>query len=827
MRTTAQLREAADAQIPTADYLPFGTHVTPNVIKLSRTGDYIAIWRLEGISFETADRDEIHVRKEGLNNFLRALGGGSYALWSHKVRRVVRERLDGNYDNAFCRDLNDRYYKTFDTYRQMATELYITVVYRPSPSKVANLFKRMATRTVEEIKAKEAEDLDVLDDMAKQLEASMSRYEPERLTTYDLDVEGDAMTGRPPKKIVCSEMLSFLGYLVNGVWEDVPMQRANIGNYLPTSRLHFGDKNGMLEIWHPKEHKYCGFLDFQDYPKFSEPGMNNAILYGDYEYIESQSFSIFNKRDAMSALERQKGQLEASEDVAGNEIAEMDQAMEDLQSGLIEMGEYHYSLAIFGNTLNDVAKNISDARSVLQDGPGFKMAVIDAIPECAWFAQLPGNWNMRPREASITSRNFACLSPFHNFARGKRDGNPWGEALALLKTPSGQPYYMNFHVSPEDKDSTDEKYPGNTFICGTTGVGKTALEMSLLAFATKYKGLRCVFFDKDRGAEIGIRAMGGKYFALKRGEATGFNPFQLAPTETNIQFCEKLVKQLVKPQGENSAPLTAREENDISHAVRTVMSEHISFEIRCLSAVWQNLRNTGDNSLRERLKKWTQGQPLGWAFDNPRDTQDFAGSRIFGYDYTEFLDDPEVRTPIMAYLLHITESLITGDPFIYFMEEFWKPLMDDMFSDFALNKQKTIRKQSGLGVFVTQSPSDVLVHRIGKTMVEQSVTQIFLPNPKADHDDYVLGFKVTEAEYTIIRNLGESSRMFLIKQGHRSAVVRFDLGGMNDILNVISGTTDNVELLDDIRAEVGDDPAVWMPIFHERIAARRTQIKKG
>ena len=152
--------------------------------------------------------------------------------------------------------------------------------------------------------------------------------------------------------------------------------------------------------------------------------------------------------------------------------------------------------------------------------------------------------------------------------------------------------------------------------------------------------------------------------------------------------------------------------------------------------------------------------------------------------------------------------------------------MDDMFSDFALNKQKTIRKQSGLGIFVTQSPSDVLTHRIGKTMVEQSVTQIYLPNPKADHDDYVNGFKITEAEYEIIRNLGESSRMFLVKQGHRSAVVKFDLTGMNDILNVISGTTDNVELLDDIRAEVGDDPAAWVPVFHTRIAMRRAQIKQ-
>lgn len=814
MKTKTNLAHTAEAQIPSADYIPMGTHVSNNVIKLRDSGAYIAIWRVEGITFETADLDEIAVRKEGLNNFMRALGGGHYAVWSHKVRRVVRERLNGKYENEFCKELNDRYYDTFDTHRQMRTELYFTVVYRPTLSKVTSIFKKLSGNSPADIDTRQQEDLDNLDDIAKQLEASLKRYEPERLSTYK---KGE---------VVCSEMLAFLGFLTNGVWEDVPMRRADIGEYLPTSRLHFGDKNGMLEIWHPTSRKYVGFLDFQDYPRFSEPGMNNAILYGDYEYIETQSFSIFGKRDAMSALERQQGQLRASEDAAPTEISEIDDAKESLQSGLLEMGEYHFSLAVFGESLNDVAKNMSEARSVLQDGPGFKMSVIDAVPECAWFAQLPGNWSMRPREASITSRNFVCLSPLHNFARGKRDGNPWGEALALMKTPSGQPYYLNFHVSPEDKDSTDEKYPGNTFICGTTGVGKTALEMSLIAFATKYSGMRAVAFDKDRGMEIGIRAMGGKYFALKRGEPTGFNPFQLPPTEINIQFCEKLVKQLVKPLGENAPSLTARDENEISNAVRTVMSDQVSFEIRRLSAVYQNLRSTGDNSLRERLKKWTANHPMGWAFDNPRDTQDLSGTNIFGYDYTEFLDDPEVRTPIMAYLLHITEGLINGDPFIYIMEEFWKPLMDEMFSDFALNKQKTIRKQSGLGVFVTQSPSDVLGHRIGKTMVEQSVTQIFLPNPKADYEDYVNGFKVTEAEYNIIKNLGDSSRMFLIKQGHRSAVVKFDLSGMNDILNIISGTTDNVELLDQIRSEVGDDPKIWLPIFHQRIAARRAQIKK-
>lgn len=181
---------------------------------------------------------------------------------------------------------------------------------------------------------------------------------------------------------------------------------------------------------------------------------------------------------------------------------------------------------------------------------------------------------------------------------------------------------------------------------------------------------------------------------------------------------------------------------------------------------------------------------------------------------------------MMAYLLHVTEAMINGSPFIYWMEEFWKPLMDEYFADFALNKQKTIRKQSGLGVFITQSPSDVLQHPIGKTMVEQSVTQIYLPNPSADHDDYVTGFKVTEQEFNIIRNLGEDSRMFLVKQGHRSAVAKFDLAGMPDMLNIISGSLDNVEMLDAIRAEVGDEPNDWEPILLERIARRRALIQR-
>jgi len=809
MKSQAQLKEAAAAQVALGEYVPFGVHILPDVIKLKRSGDFVATWALAGISFETQDAADIAAAKEGLVNLLRSLGGGQFSLWSHKIRRQVKERLTGHYGNAFAARVDAEYSASFDRHRQMRTELYLTLIHRPGAGKVPNLFGNLfglKRRSLEEIKADDLEGLDALSDAVKMVERALEPYRPRRLATYG---RGD---------IAYSEMLGLYGYLVNGVWEEVPLRRAGIDQYLPTSRLHFGDNNGRLQIVHPSGTRFVGFLDIQDYPKWTESGIGNTILYADYEYIETQSFSMRNRRDAQGALEQQRGQMHAAEDASETEISEITEALDDLIAGQIEVGEYHYSLAILTESHEALSRAISDARAVLQDQAGFKMSVVDVVPEAAWFAQLPGNWRLRPREAKLTSRNFAGLSPLHNFESGKRDGNPWGEAVALFRTPSGQPFYFNFHVSPAHRDATGEALPGNTFICGTTGSGKTVLQTALLAFATKYPGLRAVCFDKDRGMEIGIRALGGQYRALERGRPTGFNPFRLEPSEDNIQFCERLVRLLA------GGDVNARDEAEISHAVRTVMSQHIGHDVRCLSLVLQNLSGVGDNTVAERLRKWQRGQALGWVFDNAEDTLDFQKSRIFGFDYTDFLDDPEIRTPVMAYLLHVTEALIDGRPFVYVMEEFWKPLMDPHFSEFALNKQKTIRKQNGLGIFVTQSPSDVLTHAIGRTMVEQSVTQIYLPNPRADRDDYVGGFKLTEAEFEVIRNLGETSRTFLVKQGRTSAICRFDLTGMNEVLSIISGTTENVAALDAIRAEVGDDPEQWMPVFLKRTALRRSPV---
>jgi hypothetical protein len=76
----------------------------------------------------------------------------------------------------------------------------------------------------------------------------------------------------------------------------------------------------------------------------------------------------------------------------------------------------------------------------------------------------------------------------------------------------------------------------------------------------------------------------------------------------------------------------------------------------------------------------------------------------------------------------------------------------------------------------TQEAEDISESPISSTIVQQTATMIFCPNPKADRKAYVEGMKLTQTEFDIIRTgMPEGSNRYLIKQGHSSVVVELDL----------------------------------------------------
>jgi type IV secretion system protein VirB4 len=191
-------------------------------------------------------------------------------------------------------------------------------------------------------------------------------------------------------------------------------------------------------------------------------------------------------------------------------------------------------------------------------------------------------------------------------------------------------------------------------------------------------------------------------------------------------------------------------------------------------------------------------------------------ARFIGFDMTDFLENPEIRTPMMLYLFHRVDELLNGQRVVVDIDEFWKALQDDAFKSFAQDGLKTFRKRNAFMVFGTQSPADALRSSISHSIIEQTATKILLPNSDAKRSDYCEGLGLTDAEFRLIKeDLTPESRCFLVKQGNTSIVARLDLNGMADELSVLSGRAETLEVMEEAIARAGDNPAAWLPLFFE------------
>jgi len=792
---------------PISEFIPLSTHVSPTVIKTTG-GDFLLVWRLEGLPFVGREEWDLEYRHNAFNRMLQTLRAPDFvnvAFWVHDVRRRRRVKDKSRFAQEFNQDLSDAYFETLSAQKLMQNELYLTMIYRPVVSG-----KRFVEKSadVARLEAEQTQSINTLLELAGNVEAVLKDYAPYRLGMYEAS-----------NRVVFSETLEFFGYLLNRIEEPVPVLQAPIYNYLPISKQRFSAKTGDFVVTTPDGLNHFGaILNIKEFTDGTYPGILNGLKYLDFEYVVTHSFSPMGRQDALKALDRTKGAMISSGDKAVSQIIELDQAMDQIASGNFVLGEYHFSMTIYAPNQELLSQQIATTRAELSNA-GFVSVKEDLAVTAAYYSQFPGNWKFRTRLANVSSLNFLGLSPLHNFATGKKENNPWGDCVTTLQTTNGQAYHFNFHATHPAENSLGEKAIANTMVIGKSGTGKTALINFLLSQVQKLKPSPTIFFfDKDRGAEIFVRACGGNYLALENGKPTGFNPFQCENNETNVQFLADLIKVLA-----GKTVYSSREEEDIFRGVANMLDTPM--RLRSMTNFQKSLPNMGDDGLFARMRRWTASNSLGWVFDNPVDTIDLQRANIIGFDYTDIIDNAEVRVPVINYLLHRLEALIDGRPLIYVMDEFWKILDGEGgLKEFAKNKQKTIRKQNGLGIFATQSPEDALASDIAASLIEQTATMILLPNPNASKEDYINGLKLTEAEYQVVVSLDERSRCFLVKQGHASSVCQLNLRGMDDVLSVISASTDNIEIMHKIMQEVSDAnnttaddlrPEQWLKIFYD------------
>jgi type IV secretion system protein VirB4 len=765
---------------PAGAHLPYARHVD-NVTIETRDGLLMQTIRLGGLLFETADTEELNYRAELREAMLRTLGSSRFAVYHHVVRRKAEAALEAYFADEFSRALDARWRDRLAAKQMYVNELFLTVVRRPLQGRVGILdrLRGLAARSMVEGKAAFAAEKRALDTASEALMASLGSYAPRLLSVYQAD--GGYR----------SEPLEFLSYLFNAEMRPMGLPHGELGHHLPFRRISFGQGAFELAPAAGLPRTFGAVVSIKDYPSETMPGMFDELYRMPFPMVVSQSFAFVERGEALGRMNLALRRMRSAEDEALSLRGELAQAKDDVAAGRAGFGEHHTTIAVNADSLAALDTRVAEVTAVLAD-LGIVGVREDIALEPAFWAQFPGNFKYVARRGLVSTRNFAGLASLHNFPVGSPRGNLWGEAVTLLETTAAGPYFFNFHAHDL----------GNFTVIGPSGSGKTVVLNFLLAQARKFAP-RIVFFDKDRGAELFIRAIGGQYDRLRPDAPSGLNPLQIDDTPANRQF---LIDWLTLLAG----GADAQEVEIVKDAIDANFGEiRPRRRLRYLVELFRGHARPRAGDLYSRMRPWWGEGERAWLFDNEADLTDLSASTV-GFDMTAILDDPTVRTPALLYFFHRVEERLDGTPAIIVVDEGWKALDDEVFVRRIKDWEKTIRKRNGIVGFATQSAQDALESRIASAIIEQAATQIFMINPKARPEDYIDGFGLTPHEFELVRTLPDNSHCFLVKHGNDSVVARLDLSGEKDILTILSGREATVRIFDELVDNTGIDPGAWM-----------------
>ena len=282
-RATALRRE-----IPAAHRIPYTAHVAPTVVHTA-DGDYVQVFKLDGASFESADDEVLNNWHERLNVLWRNIASPQVALWTHVVRRRELSVPTGGLGSAFANALAVKYRERLSRETLMVNELYLSMVYRPVSGVTSNwASKLLRSRSDENRTAQVADALDGCEKLKQTLLSSLARYEPETLCVYE----------RGARRY--SQVLEFLGLLINGEQQPVPLPRAPLNEVLATSRVIFGTE--AIEYRSATQTRFGAHLGIKEYPTPTVVGMYDALLSAPFAFVLTQSFTFLTKAAGQNLL---------------------------------------------------------------------------------------------------------------------------------------------------------------------------------------------------------------------------------------------------------------------------------------------------------------------------------------------------------------------------------------------------------------------------------------------------------------------------------------------------------------------------------------------
>lgn len=786
-------------------WVPYAGHIAPDVVKLIDGSD-MAMLHLVGMPFELAAPTARNDRTQRMNTLWRSLADTDLTLCIHLVRHHgVSAPPQVLAHTPFVRGL------MADVAKQMTglyrNDWFISVIIHP-PTVAPTLRKLIRAITPGQPTEPEltttSRRRQRLEDVVKQIAATLAEYQPSRLGLKDVatDVEGETLP--------ISEIGTALHLIRTAVLEPVPHTTGSLSAAVYREPVvvkpqHF-DTNKVGQA------RYGAMIGLLNYPAKPRVGMFNRLLRAPYPLVMTHTYKFLSAGGTAAAFKLLQDQMASAGDHATSLIKGLEDAKDDAASVRTASGLHHCGLAVYAKTTADLDTNAADASSLLAQfggaAPTREMNLwYNGALESAYYLQLPGCKAFKPRPAKISTRDLACMASLENYPRGSASGY-WGPSPIRLMTNG---------LTEHDFITHDDDV-GHALVIGGNGRGKTVwvdLICAALEPVMGADGIRLVI-DKDEANRLMIEASEGTYNVLRRNVASGLAPLvAYADTPLTRAFLHRLYTWLI--MRDNNRKLT----NDEDHRLQRGVARQLQMPPHKRS-MWGVREFLGyadrEHGAGARFERYCSGRSMGWLLDNREHAIRFDGGGLYGFDFTALIPKQEGQADdgachvAAAVITHQLAGMMDGRRIAAFFDEskFYIEPLAGMIEDYAL----TGRKKELMCWLIAQQPEHFTDSAIGMSLVQQMRTKFVFPDANLDAGTLIDKLHISPAAVRQLKEdmtLGNGRRVLMWRQA-APVILELDFSNLPQ-LPLLSGRSRTIRLMEQAKQTGGPKQDVLEEFF--------------
>jgi type IV secretion system protein VirB4 len=772
----------------TAAFVPYYCHFNDHTL-LTKNGELMQIIKinsnLNGLDYESSASVDTIVREKIRQAVTENVMTDKVSFWFHTVRKRRPIKPKGTFRETFAGAVHERWQQLNRWKYQYYNEIYISILYEGQDSPLLdgkNLRHVLLPKSNRDFRNAY---LDVVYEELNNtvnaiIQTIRGSFNAQRLSVIERMPEAAPGVPVAGHTVFYSDMMEFLGLLLNLRTEAFPLPQLDVSEALFTTIPTFGF-NALETKNEAGRRRFAALLTLKQYREIS-PETADQLLQAPMEFVVSQSFHFIPHTGALKQYKEQKEMFDISGDDYCAHASGIDDMIASHHEQPTDFGEHQTSIMVLADEFKQLDGELAKVQKAFSQLGLITIREDIKLEECFW-AQFPGNFEFIRRRDTINTVRIGGFCRLNRFPNGTATGNHWGDAVTILPTQVGSPYFFNFHF--QDNGHT-ALFDFNSFSDHT---GPVLLNF-LLTEARKFDG-RLFIFDRNRSADLYFQKLGGQYHSAniagfykdmpKDRPQMHLNPFSLEDSPRNRAFLLAWCLSLFE------APLADSARETLKAAIAQVYEgESAQRHLQTLAEAVGSL----DAQLSRGFDKWYGEGTLAGIVDAKEDTLNLAYA-LHAFDMDPVVAQAECIIPVFSYLLHRMVGEIDGRPTMIVLHEAWDLLENPFIAPRLESLLEMLQENNAMVIFATGKPAEAMEKHTFATVMKACATRIFLPDDIGR--DYTLpALELEESDGRMMLRMDRQRGDFLIKQHGETIALRADIHELDDMHAVFANDIKNL-----------------------------------